>query len=474
MNDQLNINNDIAYFLRVEGINYKGFGVLPKYVMLDPELTIEAKGIYAYFCSFAGNGNNAFPRWQTITSHLQQNKDTYYKHLKMLTEQGYISIKQKRSENALFSHNIYTLVSNPKKFSETPENNKNSMLYSRIRFSGLKSAGYGLIPKAVMIDERLPIKAKGIYAYFCSFTGSGNNAFPKFDNILNHLHISRQAYYKYYNILVNLNYITAVQRHIDGRLSINDYYLNDMPNILNASKKTILFSTTQSDDFSESVISESAIQSDDFSEADKQEADKQEAEISEYNINSFNINSYYNHQSINQQAAKLLEPAKPEPIDGLNKQKAKFIVMTELHGDKVIPYWYAEDKIRITEAIHYMTDWNIFSKDNSDEFQKSVFILFNNALIDMCCCTEEPIKVKGKSVKYYEIIDKINELAEFTEEYISIDKFKDTAMIDYEKGNSKGNISNPLNYMISCIWNAMQSGHIGMLSQINKIVNKER
>ncbi len=51
---------DFGDQLRIQGVNCKGFGILPKYVMLDPDLTIEAKTIYAYFCSFAGNGNSTF------------------------------------------------------------------------------------------------------------------------------------------------------------------------------------------------------------------------------------------------------------------------------------------------------------------------------------------------------------------------------------------------------------------------------
>ena len=34
----------------------------------------------------------------------------------------------------------------------------------------MKSLGYGTVPKAVMLDRRLDIQAKGIYIYFCSFT----------------------------------------------------------------------------------------------------------------------------------------------------------------------------------------------------------------------------------------------------------------------------------------------------------------
>ena len=78
--------------LKVEGINFKGFGILPKYVMLDPDLSIEAKTIYAYFCSFAGNGSATFPGRDKILSDLPMSKDAYYKHFRQLTDQGYITV----------------------------------------------------------------------------------------------------------------------------------------------------------------------------------------------------------------------------------------------------------------------------------------------------------------------------------------------------------------------------------------------
>ena len=47
--------------LKVIGIDSKGYGKIPKLVMQDHNLTIEAKAIYAYFASYAGAGTNAFP-----------------------------------------------------------------------------------------------------------------------------------------------------------------------------------------------------------------------------------------------------------------------------------------------------------------------------------------------------------------------------------------------------------------------------
>ena len=234
--------------LRIEGISCKGFGIIPKYVMLDTELSLEAKSIYAYLCSFSGNGTTAYPGREKILYDLQIGKAAFYTHFKQLKDQGYITITQSKDKSTnQFRNNIYTLVSNPKKFELPSDNQEKNGLYSRIYFSGLKSLGYGMIPKAVMIDQRLPIKSKGIYAYFASFTGAGNHAFPKKETILYHLVISENTYYKFYRILTKLNYISSVQRHIGGKLSIKDYYLNDKPDEANTSAKVIVAVFNQDD-----------------------------------------------------------------------------------------------------------------------------------------------------------------------------------------------------------------------------------
>ncbi|WP_143093484.1 helix-turn-helix domain-containing protein [Parageobacillus thermantarcticus] len=95
--------------LRLAGIMSKGYGIIPKVVMLDRRLSDKAKAIYAFFCSFAGARNSAFPKVSTICHYLKMNKDTYYKHFKQLVELGYIEVHQARDEEGKFSHNIYIL-----------------------------------------------------------------------------------------------------------------------------------------------------------------------------------------------------------------------------------------------------------------------------------------------------------------------------------------------------------------------------
>jgi hypothetical protein len=95
--------------LKVTGINSKGFGTFPKIVAKDRRLTIEAKSIYAYFCSYAGSGNSAFPTVKTIWYDLGIGDERYYRHFNLLVKYGYISVEKIRDEKGKFLHNIYTL-----------------------------------------------------------------------------------------------------------------------------------------------------------------------------------------------------------------------------------------------------------------------------------------------------------------------------------------------------------------------------
>lgn len=459
--------------LKVEGINFKGFGILPKYVMLDPDLSIEAKTIYAYFCSFAGNGSATFPGRDKILSDLPMSKDAYYKHFRQLTDQGYITVEQQGGNSgAIYGKNIYTLVSNPKKFSEKPEDTKHGLAYSRIRFSGLKAAGFGMIPKAVMIDPRLPVKAKGVYAYFCSFTGSGNNAFPKKEKILFHLGIAEKTYYKFYKLLTELNYITAVQRHIDGRLQVNDYYLNDTPNAANAKKKTVFSCSTQDSkkQDTELKIQDGKNQDTEKQDGKKQDTEKQDTQIQDSkkqdtNKNNSNKNNVLYNHSLNQQ------PAQPEQIEGARdvKRDISYEVETELLKQKKLPYYFKSDPEKMIAAIHFMVEWDTFFPNGyKDGFEQRIYNLFVEALIEMCCA-DKPMALKGSITTYAKVIDKINQLAKFEDYYVDISEFADPARENYKRAALDQDIRNPMQYMKACIWDAMQTGSIGMYADIARI-----
>lgn len=96
------------------GIYEEGYGVIAKQVMRDSNLSPGAKLVYAYICSFAGAGGNAFPSLELICSELCISEKKMYKDRKELIDKGLITIKKKRIGRK-YSNNIYTLVTNPEK-----------------------------------------------------------------------------------------------------------------------------------------------------------------------------------------------------------------------------------------------------------------------------------------------------------------------------------------------------------------------
>lgn len=94
-----------------------GFGLIPRNVMRDKRLTVEAKAIYSYLSSFAGNREYAFPGRDLMCDELGMSKERLSKHMKILKEHGYLEVEQKKTDGK-FSHNIYRLIPYPK-FSDT-------------------------------------------------------------------------------------------------------------------------------------------------------------------------------------------------------------------------------------------------------------------------------------------------------------------------------------------------------------------
>lgn len=116
-----------------DGIMSDGFGVIPKRVMLDRGLSIEAKGIYALLASFAGAGLEAWPSVAHQCYALGISEDRYKKHRQLLIAKGYIRIVPTR-RNGKQGPNRYILASSPASISvvagsklqtpdfQTPEN----------------------------------------------------------------------------------------------------------------------------------------------------------------------------------------------------------------------------------------------------------------------------------------------------------------------------------------------------------------
>lgn len=100
--------------IQFKGTIYEnGYGLIAKKVMKDPDLSLSAKAIYSYLCSYAGNETSAFPSVKLIKHELGISKDTFYKYMKELTNKSYIVVTQKRAQKGKFGHNVYSIEAVP-------------------------------------------------------------------------------------------------------------------------------------------------------------------------------------------------------------------------------------------------------------------------------------------------------------------------------------------------------------------------
>ena len=142
-------------------------------------------------------------------------------------------------------------------------------------------------------------------------------------------------------------------------------------------------------------------------------------------------------------------------------------VIRELLARKELPYEYTLDCDRMTEAIHFLTDWEcMYPSGYSDELKQKVYNLFNEALIQLCMT--KSIVLKGSHVTYAQVIRKINQVIKFGENYADISDVLEVAMDNYYAAAISTEIKNPLKYMESCIWDALLTGNVCMYSSLKK------
>ncbi len=216
--------NKIEHILEIEGVNAIGYGIISQAAMFDRDISVQSKAIYAYLVSYTGSGRTIFPKRETILADLKMSVNTFYKHFSLLVKNGYISVAKAKG---FINKNVYTVCNNPTKINCSIESHKTDSL---LALDGINAKGYGFIPKLIMCDNRLDVKAKALIAFFYSLVQAGGRAFPHRQTICVYLGLSKNSYYKALNQLIDCNYITVKQRHTKkGRFTVNDYILNSNP-----------------------------------------------------------------------------------------------------------------------------------------------------------------------------------------------------------------------------------------------------
>ena len=74
-----------------------------------------------------------------------------------------------------------------------------------------------------MRDKTLNILSKAVYAYICSYTGKGKDAFPSQNLICRDLGIGKSTLVKYIKELKDRGYVTVIQHKEKGKFAQNLY-----------------------------------------------------------------------------------------------------------------------------------------------------------------------------------------------------------------------------------------------------------
>ena len=434
----------IEDLLKFEGIECKGFGVLPKFVMRDVDLGIGAKGLYAYYCSLAGSEIVAFPRRETILRQLKINKETFYRYQEELIREGYISVQQIREKSQLFGANVYTLVQNPKKLQMTRIEQEVKEGYDFAYYAGLKSHGYGIIPRIVMQDPRLDIKAKAIYAYYVVYTGAGRMSYLRRELILQHLGISKNTYGKYMQQLVILDYM-AIQQRTDqrGRFASNTYILRNNPGLQ-------VRSETEIEDMDKSLIPCPKKPDTDKSPVPcpkKPDTDKSSVpcpknpDPKKPDNNSINNTSLYNiNRSINHIGVEV------------NRWKS----------GEIKSFLIPQDVLLSEYEMEYFVNELFGCRTYTNPMVQGAYEMFKEALIELGTSPSERV-LKGNRITYAKVIRCLNRLLKnrtYLSAYRACESLLDYAIRDFTTALTLREITDPYKYCMACIWNALVTSEV--------------
>ncbi len=169
---------------KLEGVFARGYGVVPKAVMLEGALSPEAKALYAYYCVMSGNdgGYQSSPREETILRALHMSHARFIRHRKTLIEQGYLAFSQTRRKEGkqFFENTRYLIVKAPRQgeIRETDGEGAGDLPLNAIAAvqEGIFAEGFGLVPRMPLFDEALSVEAKAAYVFLCVYANASTCA----------------------------------------------------------------------------------------------------------------------------------------------------------------------------------------------------------------------------------------------------------------------------------------------------------
>ena len=112
-----------------------------------------------------------------------------------------------------------------------------------------------------------------------------------------------------------------------------------------------------------------------------------------------------------------------------------------------IPYTLTNDKRNMKSALRYLCAYSHYFGEGNDEERRSLWETIITAIAEMV--ETDSVKISGRTVMYYEIIDRLNEIIEnsyLSECFLGFEEHWRTLVAEKK-------ITYPKAYMKSCLWN---------------------
>jgi len=432
----------------------RGYGIVSKRVMFDRRLSLTAKAIYAYICSYCNADNRAFPSRERTVSELGINKDTYYRHFAQLLNEGYIEKSRTKTDECRFANNIYTVVDTPK-----------------------KGEGYGRIPKSVMVDRNLSVKAKGMYAYYVTFvTSVGESAFPSKSIAMYDLGIGSTVFERYNKELSDSGYADICRRMLSGRFSTNDVLLTEQKDSDNSRRERFLKLQKTDSEFTDSEKTDTEI-SDNKSTPEKENHDdkitrlnsREKEEKTDNSSSKFGNGVFADDENVIGYRRKrdlfrtLLGRQNDYKHFGEKQLERQDYIISELFKKgSVQPEWLADREL-VKAAVEVLTDDELcgsregYRRFPNGDWEWSAFCLYRDALISILSAGK-PQMLGGRLVDSDEILEKLSQFVKVDCEghVISLEELNGSTRDAYQFACENSTVRNPEAYMKSCLWRAMQ------------------
>ena len=220
-------------------INAKGYGRVAKQVMADSSLTMNEKGLYCYICAMSGSGDNTYTSRAKVLMDLGIARTTYDRCMDGLEEKNIIARYQKRRKGK-FGVTVIGLVEVPKCYAKEIHESPDVELAD---YGSVYGLGWGMIPRMVMQDTSLPLKARALYGYIRAYAGMNGSTNPNRERVMRELNITQNTYDKYKRNLIDTGYISISQTYQNGRFQSGCIRINKYPNMMQENDPLLIIQT---------------------------------------------------------------------------------------------------------------------------------------------------------------------------------------------------------------------------------------